>query len=1376
MATAAGLTILITADAGAAVAGLNQAQQSLQAIQRAAGQTASATASVTVVLNQVGQAARGAGGAADEAGGHFSRLGQIVNHALGDLAAQAISKVTGAITDAISSIGSFANEMEQASVSFGVLTGSAQQAEETLNELKNFAKTTPFNFTQVEEESKKLLAYGENVKNLIPDMTMLGNIAAGVGTQKLPLLTLAFGQVMTAGHLMGGELRQFTENGVNLLDALSKSLGKPIPVIQQMVHEGQIGFSQVRAALAGLASDGGIFADMMAKQSRTFQGAMSNIQDAVQQVGAAAFAPLFSVLRDAALLLGDFLNSDAASSWASGMASAMQSVADGIRLVGTVIGNAIRLISSSGPAMEVVKAALLGIAGAIATAVIPALYGMAAGWVAAAAPAIALAIVIGTVVLAVKVVIDHFSLFQQAADIVGTALARLANFIAERVGPAFEGLGRLVGSVASFILDRLGGIVSAAGPLLDKIGIDVGGVQATLAGFASGAQGMFDGFKIAAAGAYDAVGNGFKTLGTVAGQGADLLKQALSELTTEFKVNTDTAKQAPLVFTAVADSLGKDKGVGKKAKEAKDALQQLGIEADAVRKAMELLGYSIDKQQAIIKALGGHIQDVGEKIRDVGLTGEQLFAAFRMAGMGAAEAASEVQRLFDIVAQKHALEDAKVTVDNLRKAMDMLGITAAEQTQYLIHAGVAAADAAPEIEGVGVSAERLERGFRLMGFSAEQAADAVAKVIEQARKTHALDASGVSVSTLREAMGMLKMSADEIRTALEAVGVSAMMAGPLLEGLGVTAEQLAAAFNAAGLNGEEMVKRVQAAIAAKKAEAELKQATQDAQQAQQEAARAAEEYRKKLEELAKTAQDQVVPAFQALAQTIAGGFSVGQITAFAAQLNSVLDAMIARRQQAAGVIVPGVTADPKSIGKEPPAAGAAAAVQAVTAATFGATQAVQDQTKALEVNAFGWERVVEVLKGAGQRLVDIALKNAGLGASASAASKAIAESAQMAVALEKAHGDLAGAIGVATNNLDALQEKLKNLAGPDAEAAQVLMNAVRQLIADFRDGKISAEAFALGIQAAAGYLDALATKSDTARAALEKLREEQAKAQSAAWDDLNKQVKDQAQKAADEAEKRVQESADRMATALRNGLSKGTPIAGALQDFAKAEWIADLEAQVKKAAYNISVLIKNGLDPTAYLEAYKKLFEEYARATTKTLEELNREAQQRILEEQKQNYQEMAKAYGDALKQNSEAERIAYDESRKRLNDYASQYAQVFASLTPAGQGAFNGAVKYVPGPNGVLVPVAASINGGQLPASATPQYPFPGLAGAPGSAAAGVGSAAPPPNPAELQMVATLSEIRNGIYLLVSKDSTIVVNTNGSVRDGNSAARAGGG
>lgn len=176
------------------------------------------------------------------------------------------------------------SDFQQARIAFDTMLGSAEAGQKMMAELSEFAKKTPFNLPQVVQGAKSLLAYGIEAKKIVPTFNALGNIASGVGRDKLPQLTLAFGQVMTAGKLTGMELRQFTEAGVPLLAELAKQSGKSAAQIKEDMENGMApSFEEVEKAIFAMTERGGRFYNLMQNQSMTFAGRMSNIMDSVNE-------------------------------------------------------------------------------------------------------------------------------------------------------------------------------------------------------------------------------------------------------------------------------------------------------------------------------------------------------------------------------------------------------------------------------------------------------------------------------------------------------------------------------------------------------------------------------------------------------------------------------------------------------------------------------------------------------------------------------------------------------------------------------------------------------------------------------------------------------------------------------------------------------------------------------------------------------------------------------------------------------------------------------------------------------------------------------------------------------------------------------------
>ncbi|UHG93270.1 tape measure protein [Spirosoma oryzicola] len=169
--------------------------------------------------------------------------------------------------------------IDSVQISLETMLGSKKEADALYARVVELSQKTPFSLQEVSEQVGKLKAYNIETADLIPTITALGNIAAAVGKEKLPQLTLAYGQVANTGKLMLSELRQFSEAGVPLLSLIEKSYGKTSAEVQKMAEDHQISFAMVRKAILDASEAGGKYAGLMEKLSKTVGGEISNLAD-----------------------------------------------------------------------------------------------------------------------------------------------------------------------------------------------------------------------------------------------------------------------------------------------------------------------------------------------------------------------------------------------------------------------------------------------------------------------------------------------------------------------------------------------------------------------------------------------------------------------------------------------------------------------------------------------------------------------------------------------------------------------------------------------------------------------------------------------------------------------------------------------------------------------------------------------------------------------------------------------------------------------------------------------------------------------------------------------------------------------------------------
>lgn len=229
-------------------------------------------------------------------------------------------------------------QFEQYMATFEVLLGSAEKAQKRMAELTEFAAKTPFELPQLTEAEKRLLSYGVAAEDTAKMLQVLGDLSMG-NAEKLGSLTLAYGQVVTATRLTGGELRQFAEAGIPLLDELAKMYNTTTAEMREMVSAGQISAEAVTVALQRMTSEGGKFYGMMEKQSQTMEGMWATLKDNVSMFARDVGEKSFKYLKDALSDLIEQFNElersgklgDIAAEWGRNIARFVEFITDAIK-------------------------------------------------------------------------------------------------------------------------------------------------------------------------------------------------------------------------------------------------------------------------------------------------------------------------------------------------------------------------------------------------------------------------------------------------------------------------------------------------------------------------------------------------------------------------------------------------------------------------------------------------------------------------------------------------------------------------------------------------------------------------------------------------------------------------------------------------------------------------------------------------------------------------------------------------------------------------------------------------------------------------------------------------------------------------------------
>jgi len=190
-----------------------------------------------------------------------------------------------------------AADLELQQAAFETMLGSAEKAKVLLQDLTDLAAKTPFQLPDLAEGTKTLLAFGIELEDVLPTLSMLGDISLG-DSARLKQLSLVFGQVMSAGRLMGQDLLQLINVGFNPLQTISKQTGESMADLKVRMSEGAISAEEVAAAFETATSEGGLFFGGMERASKTLAGVVSTLKDNIGILGRSFADLLLPAIKD----------------------------------------------------------------------------------------------------------------------------------------------------------------------------------------------------------------------------------------------------------------------------------------------------------------------------------------------------------------------------------------------------------------------------------------------------------------------------------------------------------------------------------------------------------------------------------------------------------------------------------------------------------------------------------------------------------------------------------------------------------------------------------------------------------------------------------------------------------------------------------------------------------------------------------------------------------------------------------------------------------------------------------------------------------------------------------------------------------------------
>ena len=219
--------------------------------------------------------------------------------AIGNLMADVIKQVAQTISEVAKMGVEYNAQIETYQTALTTLTGSAEEANKIIEQVKKDAASTPFEVASLVKGNQLLISAGLSAEQARDDILALGNAisATGGGEEELSRMVINLQQIKNVGKASALDIKQFAYAGIDVYGLLADYTGKT----REEVTDLEISYEDLTGALKFASQEGGKYFNAMEKQSKTFNGQLSNLKDNFMAFLGEVTIPLFKFLKDEVL-------------------------------------------------------------------------------------------------------------------------------------------------------------------------------------------------------------------------------------------------------------------------------------------------------------------------------------------------------------------------------------------------------------------------------------------------------------------------------------------------------------------------------------------------------------------------------------------------------------------------------------------------------------------------------------------------------------------------------------------------------------------------------------------------------------------------------------------------------------------------------------------------------------------------------------------------------------------------------------------------------------------------------------------------------------------------------------------------------------------
>lgn len=225
-------------------------------------------------------------------GSSFGKLGSTMMNVVSTLTKALATSTTALVTFGVN----YNAQMETYQAGLETLLGTSEQAVNTMNQIKEDARTTPFDVAGLTQANRLLISTGVSADEARETILALGDAvsASGGGNDELQRMSVNLQQIKNAGKATALDIRQFAYAGINIYQLLADYTGKTTEEVKDM----EITYEALTGALKKASKEGGKYYNAMNKQSKTLKGQISNLKDGFSMLAGSLSEPVFNYIKD----------------------------------------------------------------------------------------------------------------------------------------------------------------------------------------------------------------------------------------------------------------------------------------------------------------------------------------------------------------------------------------------------------------------------------------------------------------------------------------------------------------------------------------------------------------------------------------------------------------------------------------------------------------------------------------------------------------------------------------------------------------------------------------------------------------------------------------------------------------------------------------------------------------------------------------------------------------------------------------------------------------------------------------------------------------------------------------------------------------------